>query len=105
MLPFPELPTLTQCHLLAAEGPSLPHGFTFHFFPGTWGLVPSGKVWETLKHLPGDGPRPPAASRETSPYEELGSAWAGGSTHPVKQLLWSEDFAIFIKPAKITAET
>lgn len=40
-----------------------------------------------------------------SPEWELGSGWAWGSTHPVKQLLWSEDFPIFIKPVKITRET
>lgn len=51
MLASPELPTLTQCHLLASQGLSLPDGFSFCISPGTWCLYsfPLGKVWESLE--------------------------------------------------------
>lgn len=82
MLPSPELPTLAQCHPLTSEGPNLPDGFTFCLFPGIWCLYffPSGKVWETLEHLPRDGHHPPAASMDNFPTLGAG-LWLGWGQH------------------------
>jgi len=80
--PSPELLTLTQCHPREWQGPSLPGGFTFCASPGTWCLYsfPSGKVWETLKHLPRDGHHPPAAP--TGNFPTLGAGlWLGWGQH------------------------
>lgn len=81
-LPRAELPTLTQCHLLASGWPSLPDGFTFCLSAGTWCLYsfPSGKVWETLEHLPRDEPHPPAASMGNFPTLGAG-LWLGWGQH------------------------
>lgn len=39
------------------------------------------------------------------PMLSAGLCLGWGSTHPIKQLLWSEDFAIFIQPEKITEKS
>lgn len=42
----------------------------------------------------------------SSPHWKQPRYWLGwGSTHPVQKLLWGEDFAVFIKPEKITAHS
>lgn len=43
-----------------------------------------------------------AAPMVNIPVLPAGLCLGWGSTHPIKQLLWSEDFAIFIQPEKIT---